>query len=147
MPRAIVTGNGNLLACLNKHNLLEDFYFPYVGMEDHIAFEHWHRLGIHDGHHFSWIDEDHWHHETNYLPDSLVTDSSARSASAGRRQSGPLLRESCMRGVSARPRLCLRRSVRPGVVLGYGAAGSLLRVDARFDYTTGDALQGSSVEL
>lgn len=79
MPRSLVTGNGNLLACLNKYNLLEDFYFPYIGMEDHIAFEHWNRLGIHVDGKFTWITEDHWQHESNYLPDTLVGNSHSKS--------------------------------------------------------------------
>lgn len=79
MPRSIVLGNGNLLACLNKNNLLEDFYYPYVGMENQIAFEHWHRLGIYIDRRFSWIDEPEWQHKTNYIPETLVSDSSARN--------------------------------------------------------------------
>ena len=79
MPRAIVTGNGNLLAALNKKNLLADFYFPYVGMEDQIAFEHWHRLGLYVDDKFSWIDEPDWQHNIGYLPETLVTDSTARN--------------------------------------------------------------------
>ncbi len=79
MPRAIVTGNGNLLACINQHNLIEDFYFPYVGMENQIAFEHWHRLGVHVDHRFSWLSEPSWTHEIDYLHETLVTDSVAKN--------------------------------------------------------------------
>lgn len=75
MPRAAVTGNGNLLACINNNNLLADFYFPYVGMENHIGFEHWNRLGIFVDNRFSWLTDSQWHHETRYLPETLVTDS------------------------------------------------------------------------
>lgn len=79
MPRSIVTGNGNLLACLNSRNLLEDFYFPYVGMEDQIGFEHWHKIGVQVDERFSWLDEQDWEHKIKYLPETLVTDSSAEN--------------------------------------------------------------------
>lgn len=77
MPRSIVTGNGNLLACLNKDNLLEDLYFPYIGMEDQIDFEHWHRVGVYVDGRFSWLTDSGWEHKLNYLPETLVTDSSS----------------------------------------------------------------------
>lgn len=79
MPRAAVTGNGNLLACMNRQNLLEDLYFPYVGMEDHIDFQHWHRVGVYVDGKFSWLNDGHWEHETNYMPETLVTNSQSKS--------------------------------------------------------------------
>ena len=79
MPRALVTGNGNLLACLNEKNLLEDLYFPYVGMEDQIAYEHWHRLGVHVDNQFSWLSDESWEHQIKYLPETLVSDSWAKN--------------------------------------------------------------------
>lgn len=80
MPRSIVTGNGNMLACLNDKNLLEDFYYPYVGMENQIAFEHWHRLGIYVDNRFSWFTDPEWDHQINYVPETLVTDSVSKNA-------------------------------------------------------------------
>ncbi len=79
MPRAAVTGNGNLLACMNHNNLLEDLYFPYVGMEDHIDFQHWHRVGVHVDNKFSWLTDSSWDHSTKYLPETLVTDAVSRN--------------------------------------------------------------------
>ncbi len=66
-----------MLACFNRNNLLEDFYFPYVGMEDQIAFEHKQRLGIYVDDQLSWLDDSNWKHTIGYLFDSLVTDNSA----------------------------------------------------------------------
>ncbi len=81
MPRSIVVGNGNVLACINQKNLIEDLYFPYVGMENHIAFEHWHRLGVHVDSQFSWLHDEQWQHDINYVSETLVTDSVARNES------------------------------------------------------------------
>ncbi|MBN2306828.1 glycoside hydrolase family 15 protein [Candidatus Peregrinibacteria bacterium] len=83
MPRAAVSGNGNLLACLNRQNLLEDLYFPYVGMEDHIDFQHWHRVGVYINGRFSWLTDRSWEHETNYLPETLVTNSRSKNVELG----------------------------------------------------------------
>jgi GH15 family glucan-1,4-alpha-glucosidase len=74
MPRSIVTGNGDLLAAMNNRNMLEDFYYPYVGMEDQIAFEHHHRIGFYVDGRFSWMDEPAWQTAMEYIPETLVTD-------------------------------------------------------------------------
>jgi len=77
MPRAIVTGNGNLMVGMDSRNMLEDLYFPYVGMENHIAYQHIHRIGIFENGRFTWLYDENWNHEMHYLEDTLVTDSDA----------------------------------------------------------------------
>ncbi|MBN2087350.1 glycoside hydrolase family 15 protein [Candidatus Peregrinibacteria bacterium] len=79
MPRAIVTGNGNLLVAMDKNSMLQDLYFPYVGMEDHISYRHMHRVGIFTDNQFSWLYEDEWKHSTNYIEDTLVTKSTSEN--------------------------------------------------------------------
>lgn len=68
-----------MLACLNDKNLLEDFYYPFVGMENQIAFEHWHRLGVYVDNRFSWFTDPEWEHQINYMPETLVTDSISKN--------------------------------------------------------------------
>lgn len=74
MPRSLVVGNGNLLVTLDKRGLLQDFYFPYVGMEDHTTFGHYHRIGVYDEerHVFSWLTDDHWESASSYEEETLV---------------------------------------------------------------------------
>lgn len=79
MPRAIVTGNGNLLIAMDKNSMLQDLYFPYVGMEDHISYRHMHRIGVYADNQFSWLYEDSWKHTANYIEDTLVTNATSRN--------------------------------------------------------------------
>jgi len=79
MPRTIVSGNGNLLVAVDKNNMLQDFCFPYVGMENQIAYQHFHRIGVFTDNMFTWIYEDDWLHESRYIPETLVTDCVSRS--------------------------------------------------------------------
>ncbi len=80
MPRSIVCGNGNLLVAMDQHNLLADLYFPYVGMEAQIAYQHFHRIGIRVDEKFSWLYNAEWQHGIRYIPETLVTDSEAHNA-------------------------------------------------------------------
>lgn len=57
--------------------MIEDIYFPYVGMENHIGFQHFNRIGVFESGNFSWLYDDSWGHEIKYIKDTLVTDSSA----------------------------------------------------------------------
>ncbi|MBU0577136.1 glycoside hydrolase family 15 protein [Patescibacteria group bacterium] len=79
MPREIVTGNGNCLVAIDKNNMLQDLYFPYVGMEDHISFKHMHRMGVYMDNQFSWLYESSWKHKTSYIEDALVTDAEIKN--------------------------------------------------------------------
>ncbi len=80
MPRAIVTGNGNLQVGLDSKNMIRDIYFPYVGMENHIAYQHFNRIGVHIDGKFSWLYDDNWKHKVKYTPETLVTDSYAENS-------------------------------------------------------------------
>ena len=77
MPRAVVTGNGTLLAAMNKQNMLCDLYFPYVGMEAQIAYQHKHRIGVYVDNRFSWLYNNDWKHDIGYFMETLVTNSYA----------------------------------------------------------------------
>lgn len=81
MPRAIVTGNGNLLTAFNKQNMLCDLYFPYVGMEAQIAYQHQHRIGVFVDNQFSWLYKKPWQHKSQYITDTLVTDLKSTNSS------------------------------------------------------------------
>ena len=79
MPRSLVTGNGNLLVALDSKNMLRDLYFPYVGMEDQIAYQHLNRIGVFVDHDFSWLYSAEWKHTAQYVPDTIVTASHAEN--------------------------------------------------------------------
>ncbi|MBN1258778.1 glycoside hydrolase family 15 protein [Candidatus Peregrinibacteria bacterium] len=77
MPKSIVSGNGNLLVAMDRHNLLADLYYPYVGMEAQIAYQHFHRIGVRTDDKFSWLYEPAWQFDIKYIPETLVTDTEA----------------------------------------------------------------------
>jgi oligosaccharide amylase len=85
LPRTIVTGNGNLLIAVDHNNMLQDFCFPYIGMENQIAYQHFHRIGVFTDNRFSWLYEKEWVHESHYIPETLVTDCFSYNKSMGLR--------------------------------------------------------------
>ena len=73
MPRALVLGNGNLLATFDENLLLRDLYYPYVGEEDHTTYGHKHRVGFFiEGKGFSWLDDGSWNIKPQYTGDTLI---------------------------------------------------------------------------
>lgn len=64
MGRPVVLSNGEMHVGLNKYGLVHDFYFPYVGLENHAAGKDLrHKLGIWTEGTISWLDEPAWHIE------------------------------------------------------------------------------------
>jgi GH15 family glucan-1,4-alpha-glucosidase len=72
MPRDIPVGNGNILVAFDKYYLLRDFYFPFVGQENHTA-GHAFRLGFWVNGKFAWLGEG-WDITLKYLDETMVTD-------------------------------------------------------------------------
>ena len=71
MARALTLGNGSMLVCLDKFGFVRDFYFPYIGLENHVA-GHRHRIGIMVNGDFSWIDDGSWKISIGYKPGTMV---------------------------------------------------------------------------
>lgn len=71
MARALTLGNGSLLVCLDEFGFVRDFYYPYVGLENHVVGER-HRIGIWVGGQFSWIDDGSWKISIGYKPETMV---------------------------------------------------------------------------
>ncbi len=78
MPKSLVLGNGNINVNFNEKLQLKDFYYPFVGSENHSDFNSYHRLGIFVDNHISWLGEDHnWKFDINYHKNTLVGNSLA----------------------------------------------------------------------
>lgn len=59
MARPIVLSNGELHIGINKYGLVHDFYFPYVGLENHSAGKDLrHKVGVWIDGELSWLDSD-----------------------------------------------------------------------------------------
>lgn len=71
MARALTLGNGKLLVCLDSTGFVRDFYFPFVGLENHVAGQK-HRIGVWVDHKFRWIDDGSWKISIGYKPETMV---------------------------------------------------------------------------
>ena len=81
MPREFCVGNGNLLVAFDDNLNIRDFYFPYVGLENHVS-GHFCKIGIWVDGQFSWIDNT-WNKKIVYKKETLVTKSLLNKTSLG----------------------------------------------------------------
>lgn len=73
MARPIVLSNGTMHVGVNFFGMVHDFYYPYVGLENHALANHLrHRVGIWVEGHFSWLDDGSWTFEADYYDNSLI---------------------------------------------------------------------------
>ncbi len=73
MARSFVLGNGTILVDLDNQGQVRDFYFPYVGQENHVN-RHTHHIGFWVDEKFSWFSSPSWSKTLAYKKDTLVTD-------------------------------------------------------------------------
>lgn len=64
MARSVVLGNGNMLVGLDEWANVRDFYFPMVGLENHVGERLRHRIGVWVDGDFSWIHDGNWNMNT-----------------------------------------------------------------------------------
>ncbi len=73
MARPIVLSNGNLHVGLNIYGEVHDFYYPYVGLENHAAAKSLrHRVGVWTEGRMAWLDDGAWQFTYNYHQHSLI---------------------------------------------------------------------------
>ena len=58
---------------LDEHGLVSDFYFPYVGQENH-THGSIHKIGIWVDGNFSWLDQGGWDISTKYRHETMSSD-------------------------------------------------------------------------
>lgn len=84
MPRALVLGNGSVLATFDHTLQLRDLYYPHVGMEDHTNYGDVHRTGVWvAGKGFAWLSDDSWDIKPGYKPETLIGNSVLRNEHLG----------------------------------------------------------------
>lgn len=73
MARPIILSNGEMHVGLNNYGLVHDFYYPYVGLENHTAAKklRW-LVGVWVDDQFSWLDNGDWKTQCSYHPDNLI---------------------------------------------------------------------------
>lgn len=84
MARPIVLSNGELHVGLNNYGLVHDFYFPYVGLENHAAGKDLrHKVGVWVDGIISWLDDDSWDISFKSADEALVGHTKAKHAKLG----------------------------------------------------------------
>jgi glucoamylase len=74
MGRPVMLGNGRLTVGLNETGLVNDFYYPYVGL-DNLTNARLinHKIGIWVDDKFSWVDDGSWKVEVDFRHDALIS--------------------------------------------------------------------------
>lgn len=84
MARPIVLSNGELHVGINKYGLVHDFYFPYVGFENHSAGKSLrHRVGVWIDGQISWLDDGAWEFTFRYPSRALIGHTLAKNEAMG----------------------------------------------------------------
>jgi len=84
MARPIVLSNGELHVGINRFGLVHDFYFPYVGLENHAAGKSLrHRVGVWIDGQISWLDDGSWEFKFWYPQQALIGHTIAKNENLG----------------------------------------------------------------
>src|SRR3989304_1969292 len=71
MPRDIVIGNGRIAIALDGKMSIRDFFYPQVGLENHVS-GHEMKVGVWVDGSFTWLEKG-WNIEMKYMPETLVS--------------------------------------------------------------------------
>ncbi|MEJ2244427.1 MAG: hypothetical protein P8X87_07905 [Candidatus Bathyarchaeota archaeon] len=77
-PRNIVLGNGKMAVALDEQLRIRDFFYPSVGLENHLQ-SHEFRIGFWIDGKFDWIGKN-WNVSMKYLPETLVSKCTAENS-------------------------------------------------------------------
>lgn len=83
MSKSLSLGNGNILVCMDKRAQVRDFYFPYVGLENHVGGHYTHRVGVYADYQLNWFDHPNWDIQIKSGNESMIGETSARNHSLG----------------------------------------------------------------
>lgn len=73
MSKSLVLGNGSILVGYDEFAQIKDFYFDYVGLENHLTEEAVCKVGIFVDGAISWLDSGEWEIKIGYRPDTLAS--------------------------------------------------------------------------
>ncbi len=72
MARSLVLGNGNVLIVYDEWGQVRDFYFPQVGLENHVGERLMHRIGVFVDGAMHWLSGGGFEVQVTYEKDTLV---------------------------------------------------------------------------
>lgn len=71
MPKSLVLGNGSVLVGIDSRAQVADFYYEYVGLEDHLAGSAFNRVGVWTEGKISWLVDNEWVIASDYRHETL----------------------------------------------------------------------------
>ncbi len=84
MGRPVVLSNGSMFVGLNKHGLVHDFYYPYVGLDNLTTTRsERHLIGVWVDNQFSWVNDDGWDRVIDFEADALISTISMKNENLG----------------------------------------------------------------
>lgn len=74
MGRPVILSNGQLFIGLNKHGLVHDFYYPYVGLDNLTTTRsERHKVGVWVDGTFSWVNDGTWDMTVDFEENALIS--------------------------------------------------------------------------
>lgn len=83
MSKSLSLGNGNILICMDRYAQVRDFYFPYVGLENHVGGHYTHRVGVYANNQLNWFGHPNWNIQIHSADQSLAGETVAKNAALG----------------------------------------------------------------
>ncbi|HET9411661.1 MAG TPA: glycoside hydrolase family 15 protein [Candidatus Saccharimonadales bacterium] len=84
MTRPLLLSNGHLHVGINLFGMVHDFYYPWVGFENHARAEKMrHRVGIWTENKFSWLDDGTWEFAMDYADRTQIGHITAHNKNLG----------------------------------------------------------------
>lgn len=84
MGRHVVLSNGQLFVGFNKHGLVHDFYYPYVGLDNLTTTRsERHKIGVWVNGQFSWVNDGTWEMNVDFESEALISKISMKSKDLG----------------------------------------------------------------
>jgi GH15 family glucan-1,4-alpha-glucosidase len=83
MAKSLVLGNGGIFVGLDRFGQVKDFYFPYVGLENHVGRGCGHRIGVWVDNTFSWVSDGSWSINIQYERGTLASAITANNEHLG----------------------------------------------------------------
>ncbi len=79
MSKALTLGNGQILVNFDEAGCPRDFYFPYVGLENHIGGQLKHSIGLFADNQVSWLGQSPWQVAVGSRPDTFQGETTAKN--------------------------------------------------------------------
>lgn len=83
MARNLILGNSSMLISFDTHGQVRDLYFPYVGLENHVAPHSLHRIGVYADGRTVWFTDPSWEIEHVCDDNALIGKVIAQNKSIG----------------------------------------------------------------